>query len=813
MTTCLNCGHADDTGFAFCPKCGTKAPEAGQAENSLIGCTLNGKYRVISELGAGGMGTVYTGEHVGLKKQVALKVLHPDLLVSDEQLQRFQREGIAAGKFSHPNAIQIFDFDKSEDGTIYLAMELVAGTTLKDFLTRKGKLSVAVSIQLTRQILGCLAEAHRVGIIHRDLKPDNIMVVPGSRGEVRIKVLDFGLSKLVDLAGAESSLVTQAGRILGTPLYMAPEQCSGDEADARSDLYAVGLMLYEMISGKRPFSEESTSELLFTRVTKEAPSMIDQLPQCGIAPELDAVLMHAMQRRREDRYQLAEEMMAALENVPLSGSSWNVSGTSVMTSTDQLERHRASLQGSAQEHLNESSTDQPRSGGGLKFLLMGLGAALCLGLLTAGLLYAISGTDENPAPAAPAEPVEARILRARELPPEARSTEQMLYLQQLDFARQSLLAGHPAQARTSISQALVSPSADSEANLLQAQIYGALGDVDAAAASYQDALDADPGYLEALLGLGWLQLERGDLQDAQASFAAAEGVNAESPDVAAALGVVAWQAGDDERAFGELQRALQLDGNNPLALTYLGRLQLERRDTVQAIDLLVNAKRYDPGSWRAPAWLGDAYLASGREEDAETQWRAAYDLHPTVELSRSIGTLMLEGGRFAEARRFLQGAMGKFPRDGRLFALRAAVEHQAGNPQAALGDLRQALAQGESDGQTRTLLAMVLHTQGQLSEAIDTYERVIADKGDLPSANLGLGLAYFEVKRYPEAQARLLKVLDYDPQHLGALLHLGLLHMEYLDNRDDSQRAHDYFQEYQRLGGDDARVSDWLLRL
>src|SRR5688572_17987779 len=277
MTTCLQCGHADPGEFLFCPRCGTKAVEAGKATNPLLGRILNGKYRIENEIGQGAMGTVYLGEHIGLKKKVALKILHSDLQVSDESLQRFQREGIAAGKFNHPHLIQIFDFDRSDsergDGRLfYLAMEYVEGANLTLFMRQRGRLPVETALKLTRQVLSCLAEAHRHGIVHRDLKPDNIMVSEGSRSELRVKVLDFGLSKLIDRR-LNSSLVTQPGRLLGTPLYMAPEQVAGAEADERSDVYAAGLILYEMLAGERPFREKDASVLFLTRPTAEAPSL------------------------------------------------------------------------------------------------------------------------------------------------------------------------------------------------------------------------------------------------------------------------------------------------------------------------------------------------------------------------------------------------------------------------------------------------------------------------------------------------------------------------------------------------------------
>ena len=324
MTSCLQCGHDDPAGFTFCPRCGTRAVESVEKRDPLLGLVLNGKYRVESEIGVGAMGRVYLGEHIGLKKRVALKVLHPDLQVSDESLQRFQREGIAAGKFNHPHAIQIFDFDRSDGRVFYLAMEFVDGVNLGVFLRQRGRLPVAMALVLAHQMVSCLAEAHKHGIVHRDFKPENIMVSEGSRGDLRVKVLDFGLSKLVDRR-LNSSLVTQPGRLLGTPLYMAPEQVAGEEADARSDVYAAGLILYEMLAGERPFREANATQLFLTRPTVEAPSIRDDHPGLELPDELDDILRRALARDRADRYQSGEELFAAVDALVSGGASSSVS--------------------------------------------------------------------------------------------------------------------------------------------------------------------------------------------------------------------------------------------------------------------------------------------------------------------------------------------------------------------------------------------------------------------------------------------------------------------------------------------------------
>ena len=779
MTTCLNCGHDTDAEFLFCPQCGTKAPESSGEPYTLIGKTLNEKYRVTSEIGSGAMGTVYLGEHVGLKKKVALKVLHPDLRLSDEQLQRFQREGIAAGKFSHPNAIQIFDFDKTEGRVIYLAMEYVEGANLRVYLRRKGRLPVGFAVRITRQILDCLAEAHRHGIVHRDLKPDNIMVVTASRGDVRIKVLDFGLSKLVAIPGNESSLVTQAGRILGTPLYMSPEQCAGEETDARSDLYAVGLILYEMVAGIRPFPEESTSDLLFSRATKEAPSLLEEFPDMDVPAEIDEVLVRSLARRRDDRFQSAEEFLAALEAVSVGSDSWSASTTGVPS--------RVVPAAAAASARGDGDVTVPESGKGKGFVI-----AFALGGIAALALLVIRGLGDAGTDAVPEEAPAARV---REIAVEERDPIQEQYLRTLDLARTALRSGNPSAARGTVSEAFLSPSVDAEAFLVQGEIF--------------EALDRDDTFVDAMLALGILQLDRGELAEARDQLTRAADVAPESAPVHASLGVAAYRLGESEVAEDELARALELDPKNAEAHLFVGRLHLDAGRRDEAVDSLVQAKLADPLEWRAPVWLGDAYLALGRADDAEAQWRGSLDIADTADARRNVAALLVDARRFVDAEIFLDEAVREHPSDGRLRILLGATRHGSGKIESAIEALERGV-QLEPDAEARGLLGLLYHTTGKLDEAAAQYESIRRDSGEVPTANLGLGLVNFQRGRYEEAARHFQLILDFEPDDLAAHLYLGLVQMNYLG---DAEAARAHLERYLALGGTDGRVNGWLRKL
>ncbi len=775
MTTCLHCGYQDEKPFRFCPECGTKAPEEGQTD-ALVGRTLSDKYRIVGEIGSGAMGTVYLAEHVGLKKKIALKVLHPDLRLSDEQLQRFQREGIAAGKFNHPNAIQIFDFGK-DGGTIYLAMEYVEGSNLHEYLDRKERLTVPTAVALGRQILSCLAEAHRHGIVHRDLKPDNVMVVPGSRGDVRVKVLDFGLSKLVALRGNEqSTLVTQVGRILGTPRYMSPEQCGGEETDARSDLYAVGLMLYEIVSGERPFREESASDILLSRATQEAPSLAAQCPGLEAPAELDGFLTRALQRRREDRFQSADEMLSALEALDLDAM--------------------VPLSAAGRPAARASGARGDAAPGSKRMLWVAALAFVVMAVVLGPRLFGDGAFSAQP-------------LRVRDVPQAERSPSEDHYVRLLDLAWTALRSGNPTAARSTVGEALQSEQVDSEAYLLQAETFRALADTDAALVSYRSALDADEDYVAAHVGAGWVHLDAGDPEAALGCFERAVELDEANAEALTGLGLVHFEAGETERARTALERVLEADPKAARALLYLGRLRLDAGEVELAAETLLEARLAEP-TWQAYAWLGEAYLAQDRPTDAENQWLAGVEEEDRPELRAALATLYLDQDRVAEAASLLTKARRTHTQDAELAVLHGTALHLRGNTADAVRALEDARRLGAEDPESMTLLALLYHATERTEEARTAYAEIRRRFGDVPRANLGLGLLHYADREHDQARDAFRRVLDYDDANRSAHFHLGVLEMEIFG---DVEAARGHLARYVELGGEDERVGAWLAQL
>jgi serine/threonine protein kinase len=281
----------------------------------MIGRTL-GHYRVVEQLGAGGIGVVYRARDLRLDRDVALKVLPAGTVADERARSRFRREALTLSQLNHPNIAVVHDFD-SDEGVDFLAMEYVAGETLAAKLAR-GPLPEGEVVRLGTQIAEALEEAHERDIIHRDLKPGNVMVTPKGR----VKVLDFGLAKLVrpiEVDAATASLAeTGAGTVMGTVPYMAPEQLQGKTVDGRADLYALGAVLYEMATGRRPFPDKQPTQLIAAILT-QAPQPPREL-NGQVSRGLEAITLKALEKKPEQRYQSAKAVLEDLTRLGIPGS-------------------------------------------------------------------------------------------------------------------------------------------------------------------------------------------------------------------------------------------------------------------------------------------------------------------------------------------------------------------------------------------------------------------------------------------------------------------------------------------------------------
>jgi serine/threonine protein kinase/tetratricopeptide (TPR) repeat protein len=334
MLQCPKCGRQFDSDATACPDDGTPlradatvadpAPPAAPAD-PLLGQVLDDKYRLDRRLGEGGMGTVYRATHLLIERPVAVKVLSARLVADDTAKERFRREARAAGRLQHTNAVAVTDFGETREGLVYLVMELLEGRPLREVLAREAPLDPARAVSLMLQISAAVEAAHEAGIIHRDLKPGNIFLVQRPDSPYIVKVLDFGIAKLASADGefALHDTLTGTGVMIGTPRYMSPEQCDGAQLAPASDVYSLGVILYEMLTGQTPFTGATPLALALQHSSEEPRPPREVVP--AIPPALESVVLHALEKAAEQRPadagEFRRELFAVAERLGLEHSA------------------------------------------------------------------------------------------------------------------------------------------------------------------------------------------------------------------------------------------------------------------------------------------------------------------------------------------------------------------------------------------------------------------------------------------------------------------------------------------------------------
>jgi Flp pilus assembly protein TadD/predicted Ser/Thr protein kinase len=542
------------------------------AGKELVGRTIaDGRYEIVGLLGEGGMGAVYQARQVAMDRMVALKLILPEAVKSPAAAVRFQREMKLTAKIEHPNTIRVYDFGEAE-GQLFLTMELVRGRNLTQVLAESGPLDLARIVRIATQVTRALQAAHAQGVVHRDLKPDNIMLLEQYGERDVVKVLDFGIAKSLD---EQEPGMTAAGAVVGTPAYMSAEQAMGEPVDQRSDLYSLGIILYEMVSGRVPFTASALTALLLAHAT-ETPPPLAQVAR-DVPPGLAALVEELLRKNPAARPQTAKAVEWRLEALV---------GGLAMSATMPEPMAAATRVRSAGVKAPPQPVKKSRA------LWVALGVAVLLGGgVGAAAFVARRGGSGGQAQPKPSEPVQkpasdatARLAAAKAklagfgdpAPPDACPPDAAADAAELVLEARQAIAGDPAKAIAAADQALQECPSAAAAHNVRGNALQKMGKLEDAGDAYARALQFAPDYGAPRFNLGVVQLRRRD-PTAIATFSEILRRKPDDPDAYKSRAQAYVNAERYAEAAADLEEGLRRKADDGRAWLLLGEIRAKAK--------------------------------------------------------------------------------------------------------------------------------------------------------------------------------------------------------------------------------------------
>lgn len=569
----------------------------------LIGTVLDEKYRIDSKIGSGGMGAVYKGFHLLLERTVAIKVLRPALAgvtEDDEFLKRFEREARTSSKMNHPNAVAVFDFG-IENGFPFLVMEFSDGVSLKTLLESEGRIPFERMLLIIDQVCSALDEAHSLGIIHRDLKPDNIIVSKLRDGSERAVVLDFGIAKMLSDNSPNDVTLTKVGGLMGTPQYMSPEQALGKEVDARSDVYSLGIIAYEMLTGDVPFKADSTMQIILKHMN-EVPVRITEFDS---ALEVPTHVVDAVHKALEK----------APENRPQSASAFAKSLRGLDATSSKTQAHTSAI---------TPSKGLPKS-------LIGIFALILLSAV--GAFVALTSSENEPVVEEIAVAEQNAIVQIEETPPAPAVTEEVIAETAPQVEPQAeFQAVTPVEEAPPVVEAPVIDQVELAKRFESALALHKSKKHRQAKEGYLKVLELDVNHARSLANIGDIEITLGNLTSATEALQKSVTFDATNALAFTNLGYAFGELKKFEESLEAYKKAQELNPTSAMARNNLGYAYFKLEQFENAVEQYKESIRLDPKYVRAYYNLGDAYKALG-------QWERVV---PPLKLAVSFDTNNLE---------------------------------------------------------------------------------------------------------------------------------------------------------------------------
>ena len=766
-----------------------------------------GKYELVERLGRGGMAEVYKSYQPGMDRFVAIKVMHSHLAESEDFVTRFKREAQLVGQLRHPHIVQVIDFDVQDEG-YYMVMEYIKGETLKYYIQQKGALDPDEALRITSHLADALHYAHQEGMIHRDIKPANVMFTDNAY--THPVLTDFGIARII----SGGTQLTASGAFVGTPAYISPEIARGEQADERSDIYSMGIMLYEMLTGKVPYDADTPFAVIMKHVNEPLPSA--RQININVTDSVERVLFTALAKNPTERYQTAAEFRDALNEALgiVSNERPTVSGEG--RGTELQNQATATMSRDEVDNLATFVTDSQQIAGAASPTMMGdrqkrsnlprilAGVTALIALIALLYVFVLQPNEEDKTKTTDNTPAATATIGPSVTP-------ELAVADVGDYDNSLLEESNLGRALSNAGIRVTQFPDDPKSYVNRAEVYSRLylrdlteQNLTNAEGDFNKALELDPNYNPAYLVRGKFYSDLGKYDLALADFNHAIELDPDSAELYAQRGMVYFLQGNQGLATTDFVQATTLDASNSLAYLGQAHISLKNGDVASTFATLSLALETDPEFAEAYALRGALNFEEGNYDEAKTDFDRAITLNDRL-TDAYVGRAMYfeEEGNIRLATRDYTTALSQ-RQSADVYLLRAELYLDQGETNLAEADLQAALMLDDTLVGAYLDLAQIEEDEEHNELSVESYSRALELDETLDDARLSRAWLYFDLEDYEAAGADFAYLFDKNNENIEANLGLGDLAVEaenfeiaisYYDNvlAQDNEYAAAYF--------------------